>query len=133
MNFGFRNWARPRHKVYVSDPATIDTTNGNTFKHGFGRVPGNVQVRLRCITANNGYAVGEEIPIESVMANDGNNDDGGPYRILRYNDQTVLVWIGSGTYAFFPDNAAPVTANIVAWTASQWKIVVRCDDIERPL
>lgn len=131
MNKGFRSWARPRNRVFVGEPQTINTTSGNTFRHAFGHVPGIVEVRLVCTTANNGYLVGEEIPFESVMANDGNNDDGGPYRLIRINHLNVLVWHGAGTYAFFPANLAPVLANIAAFNSAQWKILVRCRDIER--
>lgn len=131
MNKGFRNWARPRHKVFIGEPQVINTTSGNTFLHGLGHIPGGLQVRLVCVTANNGYVVGDEIPIESVMANDGNNDDGGTYRVVRINHLTVLAWIGSGIYSFFPANLAPVLANIATFTASQWKLLVRCFDVER--
>jgi hypothetical protein len=131
MNRGFRGWARPRHKVFVGAPQTIDTTNGNTFAHGFGRVPGEVAVRLVCTAANNGYLVGEEIPIESLWANDGNNDDGAPYRVLRYNAQNIFVKLSTGTLAFFNPSAAVTSANAVSITLTQWKVLVRCADIER--
>lgn len=131
MNQGFRGWARPRHKVFVSEPVTINTTSGNTFLHGFGRVPGDVVVRLRCATANNGYVAGDEIPLESVWRQGGTPDDGAAYRTVRINGSSILAWLGSGNYAFFAATAAPITANVVNITLSQWRFVVRCADIER--
>lgn len=121
-----------RIKRFESDLTVINTTVGNTFYHEFDRVPAVVEVRLVCVTANNGYRVGEEIPIESVWSNDGNNDDGGPYRTLRFNRETVLVWLGSGTYSFFAATTAPITANVVNITLTQWRIKVLCLDA-RPL
>ena len=35
--------------------------------HGLGRVPANYQVVLRCKTANNGYAVGDEIQVSGMV------------------------------------------------------------------
>ena len=79
-------------------------------------------VTLQCITANNAYVVGDEIPIESVWANDGNNDDGGPYRIIRINALNILVWLGAGIYSFFAANTAPITLKDagVEWDRLGW-------------
>jgi len=131
MNNGFRAWARPRHKVFVGEPQTIDTTNGNTFKHGFGRVPGAVVVRLVCITANNGYAVGDEIPIDVVWFNSADNNDGAPFYVLRIRATDVFVKLTASTLSFFDPTLAVSNATFVTITLSQWKLNVRCSDIER--
>lgn len=132
MNKGFRGFPRPRNRVFVGIPQTINVAVGNYFYHGLGHVPGEVHPRFVCAVANNGYVMGQEIPFEAVFANDGNNDDGGPYRVMRYDHESVLLWLGSTTtYAFFPGNATPILGNIVAFTLAQWKVTCRCRDIER--
>ncbi len=125
MNKGFRAWARPRHKVYVSAPTPIDTTNGNTFRHGFGRVPGNVVVTLLCVTANNGYLVGDEMPLHALFRTAGSNT---LYWIQRNTATVVHVAIPAANVQFLG-----TSAGIQTFTASQWRLIVRCADIERPL
>lgn len=126
MNPGFRGWARPRHKVFVGEPQTIDTTNGNTFKHGFGRVPGGVEITFVCVTANNGYTKGQEIPFTAVYRVAGANTDGRPFVVWLKDSDKVKVWVASANTDF-----QDASFNTVTFTASQWKVVVRCFDIER--
>lgn len=127
MNNGFRAWARPRHKVFVGEPQTIDTTNGNKFYHGFGRVPAVVVAKLICVTANNGYAVGDEMPLHILFRFAGGDADGVPYWHERHTLRYIDVWISSSNIRF---QDATIGSG-VTFTASQWKLSVRCADIER--
>ena len=127
MNNGFRSWARPRHKVFVGDPQTIDTTNGNTFRHGFGRRPGNVVATLLCVTSNNGYVAGEEIPISLIVRNTSTADDGAPRWSLHWDASKVVARIASASTAIIPSSGAAAGT----FTSTEWKMVVRCSDIER--
>ena len=131
MNKGIRSWARPRNKVYVSEPQTIDTTNGNTFRHGFGHVPGDVVVRLVCITANNNYLVGDEIPIAVLWFNSADNNDGAPFYVQRFRHTDVFVKLSASTLSFFDPTLAVNNATFVTINLAQWKLIVRCRDIER--
>lgn len=126
MNPGFRGWARPRHKTFVGEPQTIDTSNGNTFYHGFGRVPGCVVVTLVCVTANNGFAVGEKMPFQILYRFANGDADGLPYWFERHTDQYVFVKLSSSDIRMQTDSLG----SGVAFTASEWKVEVRCEDIE---
>src|SRR5262245_37550871 len=129
MNPGFRNWPRNRHKVFVGEPQTIDSTNGNTFRHGFGRVPGNVQVRLLVTAATaNGYSKGEEVPIDLIIRNATSDTDGCPRYTIRISVDRVLVLIVGTSVNIVDSSGAPA-----AVTLTNYKLVVRCDDIERVL
>jgi hypothetical protein len=44
---------------------TISTVG--SLNHGLGRKPDLVQVRIKCNTANNGYSVGDELPIDGAI------------------------------------------------------------------
>ncbi len=129
MNKGFRGWARPRHKVYVSAPTAIDTTNGNTFRHGFGRVPGLVSVKLLCVTANNGYLAGEEVPIDLVYFTAAGNRDGAPRWGIRHGVDAIRVQFQAASVEIVT-SAGAIGGT---FTFTEWRLVVRCADIERPL
>ncbi len=125
MNKGFRSFPRPRNKKSVGVEQVIDTTNGNTFRHGFGRVPGNVVVMLRCITSNNGFAVGDEMPLHALFRTIGSNT---LYWFERHTPQVVQVFIPSTNVQFLD-----AAAGLQSFTAANWRLVFRCADIERPI
>jgi len=111
----------------VGDPQTIDTTNGNTFLHGLGHHPGLVVVVLRCVTANNGYVAGEDIPIHMIVRNTATADDGAPRWSWRANHLRVIVQINSANAAIIPSSGGAAGV----FTSTQWKMIVRCRDLER--
>lgn len=118
-------WPRRRNVRFVGAPQAIDTTNGNTFWHGYGRVPGEVVVRFVCVTANNGYVPGDEIPETAIYRAAGSNTDGRPFCVWRVNKETVKVYVSSASVDFQDSAFTTVT-----FTPSQWNVVVRCSDIE---
>lgn len=124
MNFGIRGWARPRNKRFVGVPQVIDSTNGNTFYHGFGRIPGNVVITLRVKTTANGYTAGHEIPIDALSRQ--GVSEGTPRHAASWSDTLVRVLIPS-TNIYITD----ATGALATPTLSNYLVVVRCDDIER--
>ncbi len=126
MNPGFRGWARPRNRKFVGAPQTIDTTNGNTFRHGLGHKPGSVQVRLLVVTAANGYLAGEEVPVELLSKDVATDSNGSPRWSVRVTDLFVIVRINGTSIQITESDATEA-----AVTLSNYKVVVRCDDIER--
>lgn len=77
--------------VAASAPGTV-TENSEyiAFEHGLGAVPHIVDVRLQCISAANGYAVGECADIRCVTSSGGDNED--PYYITRRTPTHILIY-----------------------------------------
>lgn len=125
MNPGFRGWARPRHKTFVGEPQTIDTSNGNTFYHGFGRKPGCVDVRLLVTTAANGYLVDEEVPIALLSKDVTTDSNGTPRYSVRVTNEVIIVRINGTSIQITESDATEA-----AVTLTNYKVVVRCMDIE---
>jgi hypothetical protein len=63
---------------YVVGPHAMVSATVQTYDLPAGRRWGAVQARLLCVTANNGYVVGEEIPLELVYYTNAINRDGVP-------------------------------------------------------
>lgn len=127
MNKGFRSWARPRHKVYVSEPVAINTSAGNKFYHGFGRVPRIVEPVLQCVTANNGFQKGDEMPLTILFRHAGGDSDGIPYWYERRTAQYIDVWISASDIRMQTTSLG----SGVAFVAAEWKLVMVCRDVER--
>lgn len=113
-----------RIRTYESDPTTITAGTAQTFRHGFGRLPKSWSVWLRCAVANNGYVEGDEIPINLVVLNSGIGEDGQPRWSVRASTEEITVFIASSNIRIIT-----TTASSVVFTASQWKLVVRADDL----
>lgn len=77
--------------VTTAIPAAGTVTS---FTHGLGSVPTFVRTVLKCTSADGGYAVGAEIPIEQTYTAAGNNF---PFLISSANSTTVDITMLSGT------------------------------------
>jgi hypothetical protein len=97
--------------TYTSSEQSYVANAAIQVNHGLGRVPANWKVVLRCKTANNGWAVGDELPVGGVM--DG---DGARGYVSRANSTSLR---------FFVDSAAiqNSSADYVVPTSSHWKVV----------
>ena len=117
--------AMERVKRYDSGGTTlIDTTNGNTFFHGFGRMPALVEVRLVVKLTANGYAVGEELPLELLVRDTSGDLAGSPRWTVRVTDQRVLVFIAGTDIEIIDSSAAPA-----AVTLTNYRLRVTCLDV----
>lgn len=98
--------------VVVSDLLTIPTyPNDVTYLHGLGRLPDNVAVYFECETANNGYIVGDRIPLDHVWATAASVEVPNysavtsvtGVKVLAYNNDTgEAPAVPTGTHAFDP-------------------------------
>jgi len=85
-------------------------------------------VKLVCVTDNNGFLKGQKMPVQSVFRTIGADSDGRPGWFIRETDQSIIVFILSANTDF--SNSA---FSIVTFTPSQWKLEVRCADLEAPV
>ena len=82
-----------------------------SVSHGLGRLPYMWRVHLRCKTANNGYAVGDEIDMTNMVDGDG--------------ARSWAVWANATTLNIRPDNASIIdtSGNFATPTAGHWVLV----------
>ena len=82
-----------------------------TVNHGLGRVPYFWNVRLRCKTANNGYSVGDEIFLGSMVDGDG--------------ARGYVSWANSTYIKYSIDNVniQNTSADYAGTTASYWRLI----------
>lgn len=64
---GLWRWTGTRH--YDSGPQTITSAGTLTLNHGLGLIPHAYRFALRCLTAQAGYAVGDEVAIDVEIIN----------------------------------------------------------------
>ena len=124
MRPGNLGMAMERVKRFDSGPTPINTTAGNTFYHGFAKVPSQVAVRLVCALAANGYVIGEEIPLEQLIRVTAGNKDGGPRWVVRVTDQAVAVLVLSTSLEIIDSAGDPV-----AVTLTNYRLRVTCLDV----
>lgn len=91
-----------------------EITYGNgitTVNHGLGRVPHFWHVRLRCKTANNGYSVGDEIFLGSMVDGDGSRG------YVSWANATYI------KYSIDDSNIQNTGADYVGTTTSYWRLI----------
>lgn len=59
------------NKAYTSSNQTITAAGSLTLAHSLGAMPTLVQVRLKCLTAEGGYSIGDEVIFNSGDQNAG--------------------------------------------------------------
>jgi hypothetical protein len=87
-----------------------------TQAHGLGRLPAAVQGYMKCVNANNGYAVGDYVLLPSSPV--GDNDRGST---ISFNTTTAFVQTGNGGQSIFPQGSG----NAFVATESDWQLVIR--------
>lgn len=111
MRPGLFNLPAERIKRFDSGPVVIAAA-GNTFYHGMNRVPGTTEIRLVCVTPNNGYVAGEEIPLDRIYRVTGGVKDGYPASPVRITDQKVVVLVPSSNVEIVDTAGAPGSVTI---------------------
>jgi hypothetical protein len=107
--------ALPLTVGFISADQTVTAgTNLITVAHSLGVVPKLQQVVMKCITAEFGYAIGDEVPVPYV-------DDAGSSSISNAANSTTL---------YFLSNVVPRVRNkstgaVVTPTAANWKFVLK--------
>lgn len=89
-------------------------TGITSVSHGLGRIPYWWVMRLRCKTANNGYAVGDEIDETSTVDGDGGRG--------------YVTWANTTTVYHSRDGTGlqNTSADFTYPTTSHWRIVFYC-------
>jgi hypothetical protein len=106
---------------YDSGELTITSGGALTLAHGLGQKPYLLRPFLRCKTAENGWAVGEEIDI--TFAGSGTGFSTHRWPGFRSDDTNIVLRFGSGTSAFGYVHAA--TGSEANLTNSHWRMIVR--------
>ncbi len=91
LGFNGTNWGIVQSSVYDSQNTDITSLN-QTFTHGLNAVPKQVDVSLVCKVANNGYSVGDVLPITSLPNN------GTDFYNVSYNANEVNIRLSSFSY-----------------------------------
>lgn len=112
-------WATPTHPAadFTSAEQTITNGSGLNVAHGLGAKPGRVEAVLLCKTAEDGWAVGDEIALPSKDAVSSS-----VYNFILGWDATnvTVVTCASGVQV-----ANKSTGAAAVLTNSNWRIVVR--------
>ena len=96
-------------------PYTISAGGAVSIEHGMGAAPYGIQYVLQCLTAENGYEVGNRIYVGNASAS---------YDLSALVTKRVInIRFGNGTYAFASVNAD--TGAAVNLTNANWELWVR--------
>lgn len=101
---------------YESSQLTITTASSFTLTHGLGKLPSNVQAWLVCVTASEGWSVGDYYgPIGAETFADGANNG----MAILMNTTQIKIKLGA--------QATPILSSAGArgLTYANWKLVVR--------
>lgn len=88
-----------------------------TFAHGLGALPNDVQVFLRCTTADSPFAVGENIPVTTHISIDGTSEFG----MMAQVDATNVKVIRGANAANIYNSS---NGNAFAITDANWRLVI---------
>jgi len=101
--------------IYRSAPQAITFGAAITLTHGLGAAPSSVRCWLRCLTAEFGYAIGEEVLPQGVTTTAGNRG----LSIKRTETQLVVNVGAAGIVIIRAD-----TFNFTTITAANWNLIV---------
>lgn len=88
-----------------------------TFAHGLGALPNDVQVFLRCTTADSPFAVGENIPVTTHISIDGTSEFG---MMAQVDTTNVKVIRGANAANIYNSS----NGNAFAITDANWRLVI---------
>lgn len=98
------------------DKGQLNNATQFTQAHGLGRLPSAVQGYMKCVNANNGYAVNDYVLLPSSPV--GDNDRGST---ISFNTVTAFVQTGNGGQAIYPQGSG----NGVIVTEADWHLIIR--------
>jgi hypothetical protein len=106
-------------RVFVSTPQTIASGAALSIAHGLAATPSQVFVRLRCQTAEAGYAVGEETPYNVSKADQ--NATGNHDHAIVCDETNVTVRFGSAANVYGVANKSTGAQTLL--TNSNWNVI----------
>lgn len=104
-------------KSYTSTNQTITSGGSLTLAHSLGAAPALIQIRLKCLTAEHGYSIGDEV---IALAGDAN---AGRFPSLVPDATNINVRYGSSANAF--NIANKTTGASAAITNASWAMIVK--------
>lgn len=110
----------------IVDGATLPAQGANalrTYAHTLGVVPKLIDARLRCVSSEHGYAVNEEVSLDSLGWNSGvpSYVPFGHFSATTTDISMIVRSAGGGFYTFFYSKASPPVA--VTLTVANWRLV----------
>lgn len=108
-------------KSYTSANQTITAAGTLTLAHGLGGMPTMIQVRLKCLTAELGYSVGDEVMIDFFGGYQGGNT-GQALSIVPDATNLNIRYGGAANVFGLPNKATGIIANA---TNASWAMIVR--------
>jgi hypothetical protein len=97
--------------AFYSDTYTITSGMALTIAHGLPKVPKQVWMRLKCLTAELGYAIGDEVALSASAAVS-----------VAVNSTSIKV-----VFATLPSIVNFSTQAVTAITAADWNLVVKAE------
>jgi len=107
-------------RVYESGELTLGNGTLVTITHGLGAKPSRIWTFIRCKTADDGYAVGDELQVSGPYV--GSAGTGRTFNVYTDNTTQVKCRFGNVSAAFSAGNQD--TGNNVTLLNANWKLVI---------
>lgn len=101
-----------------SETSVPNAATAATWTHGLGARPRLFGVRARCLTAENGYAVGDEVDLPTLAAHD--SDAAAMHGRVITADATVVRWLAVSLPLRIPRKDSGVAGNCIP---ANWRLV----------
>jgi hypothetical protein len=105
-------------KAYPGTPRLLAYATQFTWTHGLGGVPKFVIYQAQCVVAENGYAVGDTVPLATNGGSNGTNRAAS----LSADSTTIKISASSGAFQVGSKAASPA-ASQVALSAGSWNLI----------
>ena len=109
---------------FVSADQTITAGGQLTLTHGLGGAPKEIEVWLECQSAEDNYAAGDQIKVDTFnYSSTGSNSKGCAVGIPNGNTTQVKVYFGSDAATFgVPDASTGARADL---TNANWRAIIK--------
>lgn len=108
-------------KSYSSGNQAITAAGALTLAHGMGAMPALIQTRLKCLTAENGYSIGDEVIIDNWGGYQAGNT-GQCLTIVPDATNLNIRYGGAANVFAIPNKGTGIIANI---TNANWAAIFR--------
>lgn len=108
-------------KSYTSPNQTITAAGALTLAHGMGVMPALVQARLKCLTAELGYSIGDEVMVDFFGGYQGGNT-GQALSVVPDATNLNIRYGGAANVFGLPNKTTGIIANA---TNANWAMIVR--------
>ena len=110
--------------TYDSGDQTITAAGLLTLTHGLGKKPFGVQLKLKCTTAERGYAIGDEIEIAAGFTDSAATSRGASV-YTQSSDATTTLYVRYGSNANTFNLLDKGTGAISNITNANWRLIVK--------